>query len=130
MITFVFRVMALKRPSDINELVYHTQRPLSRKKEDDQSGYCHMWVFKPACLDCGKGVLSKPKRKAKFFVCTECGTEKPVEEVTLTAMGEYDCPYCHNKGEFEQVWVRTKTARKFAFTCSNCSKKLEVTKLK
>jgi DNA-directed RNA polymerase subunit RPC12/RpoP len=122
--------MAIRQPTDIREVVYHTQRPLSRKSEGDQSGFCHMWVFKPACPDCGEGVLEKPKRRAEFFVCNKCGVEKPVEEVTLIAVGEYECPYCKHKDEFEQEWVRTKTSRKFKFKCANCGKYLEVQKLK
>ena len=122
--------MTIRRPKDIQELVYHTQRPLSRKREDDQSGFCHMWVFKPNCPSCEQGVLGKPKRRAKFFVCSNCSKEFAVEEVTLIALGEYDCPYCKHHGEFEQEWVRTKTARKFSFKCGGCNKKLEVTKLK
>ncbi|MBR9679137.1 MAG: hypothetical protein GON13_02620 [Nanoarchaeota archaeon] len=121
--------MGLRKPTNINELAYHTQRPLSRKDEDDQSGFCHMWVFKPNCPSCGDGVLNKPKRKAKFFVCDKCGKDFPVDEMILISMGEYDCPYCEHHGEFEEEWVRTKTAKKFKFKCGGCGKALDVGKL-
>jgi len=121
--------MVFKKPTDVTELVYHTQRPLSRKGEKDESGFCHMWVFKPDC-ECG-GKMSKPKRKAKEFVCDKCGKEVLVDDIQLVAMAEYDCPYCHGHSEFEQDWVRNKSGdKKFKFKCAKCDKQLEVTKLK
>lgn len=119
--------MELKQPKDATELVYFTQRPLSKKNEHDDSGFCKLWVFRPVCK-CGS-LMRKPKRKATFFEC-DCGETLDIDAAKLTANIEYTCPYCGNKGSKQEPFVRTKAARKLTFSCDKCGKTLEVPKLK
>ncbi len=120
--------MELKHPKDVKEIVYNTQRPLSKKGEKDESGYCRLWVFRPKSK-CGE-LMFKPKRKAVFFECEKCGEKLDEADANLLANFEYTCPYCGNEGAKQEPWIRSKSGRKFSFSCDSCGKKLEVSKLK
>ncbi|PIN99844.1 hypothetical protein COT72_04625 [archaeon CG10_big_fil_rev_8_21_14_0_10_43_11] len=123
----------LKHPADIKEVVYHTQRPLSRKGETDDSGFARVWVFRPVCETCDMP-MNKPsirgRKKAPYFKCETCGTTLDENDFEAIANIEYVCPYCSHEGAKQEHFIRTKTSKKFTFACDACGKKLEMSKLK
>ena len=64
----------MREPKSTNECIYFTRRA-------DADGKIKCWVFKQECLECGKGVIQKPrdpktgkpKIRSKEYVCTDCG---------------------------------------------------------
>ena len=126
--------MALQEPTDMEELVYFTNRFL------DNDGQIMCWVERNNCPKCHKTKMGKPldpktgkpKIRAKEYVCPECGhtIEKKEYEETLAASIKYTCPQCKHQGE-EQIPFKRKKVKgtdALVFQCSNCREKIYVTK--
>lgn len=126
--------MPLKEPTDMEELVYFTNRFL----EDDGQVMC--WVERNDCPKCHKAKMGKPidektgkpKTRAKEYVCPECGHTVPKKEYeeTLTASIKYTCPKCKHQGEIQIPFKRKKVKGTDAliFECQSCGEKIYITK--
>ena len=134
----------MKEPQSINECVYFTNRIL------DNEGYIRAWVLKENCPKCNKALMSKPKDpktgkpkiRATEYVCPECGykEEKTEHEEKLTVSIKYKCPHCGNESEIQIPFKRKKvqrfneekqkkeTVESLRFSCSKCSKDIDITK--
>ncbi len=125
--------MALKFPNSMNECVYFTRR------KDDKSSII-AWVYKKSCPKCKKGQMAKPrdektgkpKIRATEYVCPACcyTEEKKGHEESLVLNIQYKCPYCGHEGEATVPYVRKKFEGipAYVFECSNCHKKIGITK--
>ncbi|VVB74764.1 Transposase zinc-ribbon domain protein [Candidatus Tiddalikarchaeum anstoanum] len=117
------------KPTSITGLDFFTRQVM------DPDGFAFMWVFRPKCPACKKGVLSKLKKRDKFYTCSECGKQSSLEEYgnLLVANVEYTCPFCKKKGEYSNKWEKpaSKTAPIMVkFECMNCGEKLKVMRMK
>ncbi len=128
--------MVEKKPEtdeDIEKTVYFTQRKID-------GGYAIAWVYRQECPKCKKGLMGKPrdektgkiKRRAREYVCPECGNtvEKQEYEETLTANVEYKCPHCGNESSI-QIPFKRKTYKgvpALVFECEKCGEKIAITK--
>lgn len=145
-----------RKPTDIANLVFHTNRALG----DDYSGEIHAWVYKPHCEDggrydgvkvgkkitcpfCGEEEFKKAsarskdlkclacKKKAPGLACNICGKFITIDGDHFDIQLDYTCPHCKEKGQDVLPWVRTKGKdKKFKWSCKNCSKPLILQKLK
>ena len=135
--------MSLQQPKSMDECIYFTNRVLDK-------GKIKAWVFKENCPRCGKALMgkpkdpktSKPKIRAKEYVCPKCGytVEKQKYENTLTINIQYTCPYCGHTDELQMPFKRKKiqrlneeTGKKEAidsirFQCQKCGKNIDITK--
>lgn len=126
--------MTLTEPTDMEELVYFTNRFL------DDKGQIMCWVERKECPKCHKALMGKPidektgkpKTRAKEYVCPECGhtVEKKEYEESLTACAKYTCPHCGKEGEGQIPFKRKKVkgADALVFVCEHCGEKIYVTK--
>jgi predicted RNA-binding Zn-ribbon protein involved in translation (DUF1610 family) len=120
----------LKKPNNMNELVYYTSRDIGK-------GEIFVWVFKQLCPKCKKAMMGKPteggkvKIRAKEYVCPACNytAEKEAYEETLTASAEYTCPECSFKGEAQIPYKRkaVEGTKALRFVCGKCGAKIDVT---
>jgi len=128
----------LKKPESMEECFYFTNRKITI---DDKEGHAIAWVYKPTCPECGKAKLGKPinektgkvKRRAKKYVCLECGYEIDIKEIkpTLDLEIEYTCPFCKHKGETKIKYDKRKTwygVKAYVFKCENCGERIGITK--
>jgi len=109
----------------MNELVYFTNR-------DVGSGSARVWIFRKDCPVCNKGVMGKPKMRAKEYVCKECGHSVPKAEYedSLIANVEYQCPDCGKEGELQEPFKRKKVKGVLTFRvlCKDCGGNIDITK--
>ncbi len=76
--------------------------------------------------------MEKPSRRAKEYVCPECGYEEPVDEheKKVVVQVKYECPYCGHEGEAETEYKRRSWYGKKAYVwkCDGCGERLGLTK--
>ncbi|MBW2992872.1 hypothetical protein KY345_06675 [Candidatus Woesearchaeota archaeon] len=120
-------------PESMDELVYYTFRDL------EGGGEVLCWVRRGICPKCRKGLMGKPidkktgkpKRKAKEYVCPECGhtIEKTEYEETLVAEAKYTCPNCKKQGESTAPFKRKKVKglETLRLQCQHCGGNIDIT---
>ena len=124
--------MALKRPGNLEECVYFTNRAFD-------NGSAMAWVFRKQCPKCRKDVLRKPStksgkpdRKSPIYVCKSCRYEEKNEDVErdLVINVDYKCPYCSFEGEATAEYKRIsfEGVPSYVFECGKCHKKIVLTK--
>jgi len=126
--------MSLKMPQSTGECLYFTRRSLGSNEE----GNAVAWVYKRICPKCKKAKMGKPvddghvKIRAKEYVCPSCGytEDKETHEVGCKVEIMYKCPFCGKESEAtaEYKLKSFEGAKAYVFECSNCKKKIGITK--
>lgn len=118
--------MPLKKPESVEECIYFTRRQLEPK------GSIMAWAFRKECPQCHNGLMKKPKKTSKVYICPNCGYEEDVKahEESLVINVEYVCPYCGHEGEATTEYKRKtwKGVKAYVFTCEQCKEKIGITK--
>ncbi len=124
--------MALKEPTNMNEILYFTRRTI------DEKGKIMAWVFKKECPECKKGIMEKPTEKgktkirAKEYICSECSHKETSDELedSVKLNIKYTCPKCGYEGETQIPYKRKSYmgTKAFVFMCENCNEKIPITK--
>ncbi|MFO8016093.1 MAG: hypothetical protein R6U32_03240 [Candidatus Woesearchaeota archaeon] len=122
----------LEQPKSMDECVYFTRRTL------ENGGKIMAWAYRIDCPKCGKAKMGKPvekgkvKRRAKEYICPECGhtEEKEEHEPKLTLEVIYTCPHCGHEGEAKTEYKRKtfEGVPAYVFKCEKCGNKIGVTK--
>ena len=126
------KIMALKKPSSMEECIYFTNRTMG-------DGRAMAWVFKKECPKCKKGIKGKPQKKngkidkkADHFVCYSCGYIESNEQVenSLVINVDYKCPHCSFEGDTTTEYKRKsfEGVPSFVFECQKCRKKIGLAK--
>jgi len=124
--------MSLREPESAEEVVYFTNRAL------ENDGRLKAWAYRVCCPKCEKALMGKPvekgkiKRRAKYYVCPECGydeTDKDHEK-RLTIEVIYKCPHCSSEGETTTEYKRRtfQGVASYVFKCVSCGQKIGITK--
>lgn len=116
-----------KEPESMAECLYFSNRQLTAEK-----GRALAWVPKKECPKCHKGLMKKPKKGAKEYVCPECKYEEPKSDHEKEAVVyvKYECPFCGKKGEATTPYTRKTLYGKkaFVFKCEHCNEKVGIYK--
>ena len=113
----------IREPESVQECLY-----FSRREFAPGVGHSVAWVFRKECPKCKKGLMGRPKKTAKEYVCKACGyaEDKKAHEEDVTLSIKYSCPFCAHKG-FAQIPYKRKTLYgkpAFVFVCEGCSEKV------
>jgi len=86
------------------------------------------WVLRKECPKCKKGLMGKPKKTAKEYVCKACGYEedKKTHEADVILNVKFTCPFCNKEGDATSPYKRKTLYGKpaYVFVCPNCDQKL------
>ena len=124
--------MALKKPENVEECIYFTNRVIG-------SGRATAWVFRKQCPKCKKDAMKKPStksgkpdKKSPVYVCKSCRYEEKNEDVEkdLVVNIEYKCPHCGNESETISKYERKtfEGVPSYVFECRKCGRKIGITK--
>lgn len=125
--------MGLTMPNSVDECIYFTRRKF------EPQGSAIAWVYRKKCPKCGKPMgkpldpkTKRPKIRAETFECPGCGfsEDKIPHEESLMVEVMYTCPYCGAKGEAKTQYKRVSLegVKAYVFTCSDCGRKIGLTK--
>lgn len=113
----------MREPESMQECLYFSRREFAPGK-----GKAVAWVFRKECPECHKGLMGKPKKTAKEYVCKECGysEEKKAHEDAAELNIKFMCPFCNEDGEATIPYKRRTFLGKpaYVFQCGACGEKL------
>lgn len=117
----------MREPESVQECLYFSRQEFAPGK-----GSVMAWVFRKTCPKCKKGLMGRPKKTAKEYLCKACGyeEEKTKHEADVELCAKFTCPFCSKEGEATSPYKRKTLYGKPAFVivCPNCKEKLGIYK--